>query len=75
MNKKYIYLGSDLQLGSFFLRKNMIISEKDLEVITKENKKSRELFVETSKYPEIKANLAFHSKKIEKIFQEVLNGI
>ncbi|WP_281699705.1 hypothetical protein [Cetobacterium somerae] len=75
MNKKYIYLGSDLQLGSFFLRKNMIISEEALEVITKENKKSRELFVETSKYPEIKANLAFYSKKIEKIFQEVLNGV
>lgn len=75
MDKKYIYLASDLQLENFFLRKNMIVSEEDFKKITKENKKAQELFVETNEYPKIKANLAFYSKKIEKAFQEVLNAI
>lgn len=75
MDKKYIYLGSDLQLGSFFLRKNMIVSEEDFKKIIKENEKAKELFVETSKYPKVKSNLAFYSKKIEKAFQEVLNAV
>lgn len=75
MNKKYIYLGNDLQLDSFFLRKNMIVSEKDFEKITRENKKAKDLFVKTNEYPKIRANLAFYSKKIDKTFQEVLNAI
>lgn len=75
MNKKYIYLASDLQLGNFFLRKNMIVSEEDLKKITKENKKAKELFVETSEYPKVKSNLAFYSKKIEKAFLEVLDAV
>lgn len=75
MNKKYIYLGSDLQLGNFFLRKNMIVSEEDLKKITKENEKAKDLFIETNEYPKIKSNLAFHSKRIERAFKEVSNGI
>lgn len=75
MGKKYIYLGSDLQLGSFFLRKNMIISEEDFKKIIKENKKAKELFIGTSEYPKFKSNLDFYSKKIEKAFQEVLNAV
>ena len=75
MDKKYIYLGSDLQLGNFFLRKNMVVSEEDLKKITKENEKAKELFIETNEYPKIKSNLAFHSKRIERAFKEVLNGI
>ncbi|MGL5622877.1 hypothetical protein [Cetobacterium sp.] len=75
MDEKYIYLGSDLQLGSFFLRKNMIVSEEDFKEIIKENEKAKELFIETSEYPKVKSNLAFYSKKIEKAFQEVLNAV
>lgn len=75
MDEKYIYLGSDLQLGSFFLRKNMVVSEKDFKEIIKENGKAKELFIETSEYPKVKSNLAFYSKKIEKAFQEVLNAV
>lgn len=75
MSKKYIYLASDLQLGNFFLRKNMIVSKEDFEKITKKNKKAKELFIETNEYPKVKSNLAFYSKKIEKAFQEVLNAV
>lgn len=75
MDKKYIYLGSDLQLGNFFLRKNMIVSEENFKEIIKENKKAKELFIGTSEYPKVKSNLAFYSKKIKKAFQEVLNAV
>lgn len=75
MVKKYIYLASNLQLGNFFLRKNMVVSEEDFKKITKEYEKDKDLFIETNEYPLIKGNLAFYSKKIEKTFQEVLNGI
>lgn len=75
MSKKYIYLASDLQLGSFLLKKNMIISEEDLQKITKENEKAKDLFIETSEFPKMKLNLAFYLKKIEKAFMEVSNGI
>ncbi|MCQ9627489.1 hypothetical protein HS141_11150 [Cetobacterium somerae] len=75
MSKKYIYLASDLQLESFLLKKNMIISKEDLEKITKENEKAKDLFIETSDFPKMKLNSAFYLKKIEKAFVEVLNGI
>lgn len=75
MSKKYIYLGSDLQLGSFFLKKNMVISQENLEEITKENEKIKDLFIKITEFPKVKANLAFYSKRIEKNFQEVLDAI
>lgn len=75
MSKKYIYLGSDLQLGSFFLKKNMVISQENLEEITKENEKIKDLFIKITEFPNVKANLAFYSKRIEKTFQEVLDAI
>lgn len=75
MSKKYIYLGSDLQLGSFFLKTNMVISQENLEEITKENEKIKDLFIKITEFPKVKANLAFYSKRIEKTFQEVLDAI
>ncbi|MBC2855363.1 hypothetical protein H3N56_02500 [Cetobacterium sp. 2A] len=75
MSEKYIYLGEDLQLKNIFLKKNMVISFSDLKEIEKINTKAKDLFINTKEFPKFKSNLAFYSKKIEKTFQEVLNGI
>lgn len=74
--KKYIYIGNDLQINHIFLRKNMVISKKDLELILKENKKVEPLFILTEDYSNKKNDLknkdSFLNKKLSKIQEEVL---
>ncbi|WP_297488952.1 hypothetical protein [uncultured Cetobacterium sp.] len=76
--KKYIYIGNDLQINHIFLRKNMVISTKDLELILKENKKVEPLFILTEDYSNKKNDLknkdSFLNKKLSKIQEEVLKG-
>lgn len=76
--KKYIYIGNDLQINHIFLRKNMVISKKDLELILKENKKVEPLFILTEDYSNKKNDLknkdSFLNKKLSKIQEEVLKG-
>lgn len=74
--KRYIYIGNDLQINHIFLRKNMVISKKDLELILKENKKVEPLFILTEDYSNKKNDLknkdSFLNKKLSKIQEEVL---
>lgn len=74
--KRYIYIGNDLQINHIFLRKNMVISKKDLELILKENKKVEPLFILTEDYSNKKNDLknkdSFLNKKLSKIQAEVL---
>ena len=76
--KRYIYIGNDLQINHIFLRKNMVISTKDLELILKENKKVEPLFILTEDYSNKKNDLknkdSFLNKKLSKIQEEVLKG-
>ncbi|WP_297407442.1 hypothetical protein [uncultured Cetobacterium sp.] len=76
--KRYIYIGNDLQINHIFLRKNMVISKKDLELILKENKKVEPLFILTEDYSNKKNDLknkdSFLNKKLSKIQEEVLKG-
>lgn len=77
--KKYIYLGKDLQVESYSLRHGMVILEEDLTKLKEINEKITSLFYLTEDYPKIKAQLrdknSFYSKRIDKAFKEVLNGI
>lgn len=76
--KRYIYIGNNLQINHIFLRKNMVISKKDLELIIKENKKVEPLFILTEDYSNKKNDLknkdSFLNKKLSKIQEEVLKG-